>query len=163
MKLLNDLVENLQAQVNAHNELLASLETEISLPASCTLIQLEDAHQERNRSTKQIESLEGARQHIIQGIVIAKQIKGEISISVIMEFCEKEIRQNLKEYRNKLLILVQQIKEVGRKAAEKAILRSNCIKEVHNAIHKGFKRVTYYSGTGKLAQPQGACILKRAI
>lgn len=163
MELLNDLVENLQAQINAHNELLLALEAEISLSASCTLIQLQDVHQERDRSSKQIRSLEVARQHIIQGIVTAKQITEEISISVIMKFCEKKIGQHLEECRNKLLIIVKQIKKVGRSAAEKAILRSNCIKEVHNAIHKRFKRVTYYSGTGKLAQPQGACILKRAI
>jgi len=163
MKLLRELVLNLQSQINAHKELLTSLEEEISLPASCTLEQLQETHHERDRSAKQVRALEFARQEIIKKIALEKKIKGEISLRIIMEFCEEKVSQTLGEYRNILINIVEKIRKSSREAAEKAILRSNCIKEVHNAIHKGFKRETYYSVTGKLAQPKGACILQKAI
>jgi len=163
MNLLRALVENLQSQVNTHKELLAALEDEISLPASCTLDQLQEAQSERDRSVKQIRALELARQEIIRNIAREKKIKGEVSLRVIMGFCEEKVSQILSEYRNTLLHIVDKIRKSSREAAEKAILRSNCIKEVHNAIHKRFKRETYYSITGKLAQPKGACILQKAI
>jgi len=87
----------------------------------------------------------------------------ELSISDILGDCEVTVRSSLQELKDQLLNLMKEIRLVGRKIAERSILRSNCITDVQDVIHRALNRQSLYSKQGKITKPKGAMVLQRAI
>ncbi|MCP4296286.1 MAG: flagellar protein FlgN [Proteobacteria bacterium] len=161
--LTDDLAENLQSQVVSHQGLLQVLDEELELTAHCTIDDLENIQHQRDRLTSEIFQLEQTRIQILDKYCKKNSLREEVSISEILKNCDISVRSILQELKSQLIHLMQQIREAGRKVAEQSILRSNCITEVQNVVHRALQRQTLYSNQGKITKPKGAMVLQKAI
>jgi flagellar biosynthesis/type III secretory pathway chaperone len=161
--LINSLIENLEAQVTLHTGLLHTLNEELELTTDCTTDELVNIQKKRDRLAKEIFELEQTRIRIMTRYCTQNGSSTTSSISEILEDCEVKIQSVLRELKEQLRTLMEQIQQTGRKIAERSLLRSNCITEVQNVIQRALKRQVLYSKYGKITKPKGALVLQKAI
>ena len=161
--MLRKLIDNLDGQLQFHRVMLDVLVEEVALPTSCQVSELEALHAKRDRALDEIKALEMARLRIIETYANENGLTGDHSLKSIIATSDSETGAKLQSQRDQLMELVTRIKEVGQKNAERAILRKNCITEVQQALHKGFKRTSVYSMYGKIQQPKGSFTLQRRV
>lgn len=161
--LIDDLAENLQSQVVSHQGLLRVLDEELELTAYCTIVELENIQNQRDHRAREIYKLEQVRIQIFTQYCNKNSISKDIPITEILKNCEISVRSTLQGLKSQLLDLMKQIQGVGKKIAARSVLRSNCITEVQNVIHRALQRQTLYSKHGKITKPKGAMVLQRAI
>ncbi len=161
--LISQLVDNLESQIEVHQVLLDVLNQEGELPASCSLMELEEVQSVRDITASQILDLETARFRIIEEYKRSTGISSEITLREIAEQCEKDTGDSLFILRDHLTMLIQEIREAGKRNAERAITRKTCFNEIQEAVHKSFHRHSVYSVNGVMSQPRGAYLVQKAI
>mgnify|MGYP003573966961 FL=1 len=160
---LESLNSNLNNQVELHEQLLNTLQNELNLTAHCSLIELQEIQDLRDKTAKKISVLEQERLALIQQIGVQYQLPGEITLSAISEHADPVSGSRLSKFNTTLLDLIQQIQKVAREIAENSMIRKNCITEVQNGLNRSLKRQSVYSKQGMMKQPKGALMMQRAI
>jgi hypothetical protein len=157
------LIQNLESQVEMHQVLLEALIQELALPASCSLLELEETQTVRNATVRRIAELEASRLSLVNRYKAKKSISGDISLSDIINACDIEEKKRLSGLKKQLSDVIAQIRRTSKENAEKATARVACFKEIHNSIHKNFHRHPVYSMNGTMNELKGACLIKRSI
>ncbi len=158
-----DLITNLEDQLEVHDVLLESLQSERSLTASCSLTDLNEIHSVRDSATNRIFELESERLKIINKIKNEQDSKSNVSLKEIIENSTGGSRNTLIQLRQSLLKTIQSIRNVGEENAETAMARIACFNEVQGAIDKSLKSVSTYSGTGLIKKSARASFLNKSI
>lgn len=109
------LVDNLSSQVELHSVLLDILETESELPATCTVLELEDLHSVRDMAVQNIAVLEQSRIAIIEEYKKNHQITRAISLKDIIDQSPLRDRQQLIDFRSELKCVVERIQQISKK------------------------------------------------
>lgn len=161
--IVTSLIENLEAQVEWHELLLEVLKLQEGLAAKTTLTDVEDLVGQRSLITKQIYDLETGRLKMVEAFVKEHQMEPDANLEAIACKLDDEQGASLRALKAQLMDLVEPIREFGQAAAAKAQARSNCFNEVHQSLHRTFKRAATYSQYGQVRNPQGSVYLTRSI
>ncbi|MCP4755368.1 MAG: flagellar protein FlgN [Proteobacteria bacterium] len=156
------LVQNLESQVEMHQVMLDVLNQENVLPASCTLLELEEIHSVRDLTAGRISELESSRIQLVGNFKRKRGISEDISLKQLIDECRPELQETFISLRIRLKELTRDIRKIGKKNAETAMARVACFNELQDAVQKSFKRYSVYAGNGMLAKPKGA-YLDRSI
>ncbi|MGK0289176.1 MAG: hypothetical protein ACI86H_000606 [bacterium] len=159
---LEILVENLQAQISLHEELLDILTRETELPTNCSLEVLAELQNAKDQVVQSIYQKEDDRIKMVQQYCDHEQLV-DGSLSRIIEVCDDEFQSELIHCKRTLLELIEEVKEVGQKSALIANARLQSIVGMQNAIHRVFHRQPLYSQKGKVSQPRGACLVRKSV
>ena len=146
-----------------HQLMLDTLLKESDLPASCSLADLRDNHRQRDQTAQKILDLEKERQELMTRFILDQQLKCDVRLKSLLHLCEPPLKKGLLSARKKILELVEKIKTLARKNAEKAITRINCLNEVQGAVNKALKRQSLYNVKGRMDQPKGSCFVRKSI
>lgn len=157
------LIKNLESQVEMHEVLLETLNQELELPASCSLLELEEIQSARTTTVKRIGELESSRIALISAVETDPSKEGNITLSDIIKSCDIDQKSKLIDLKKQLNQVISQIRVTSRKNAEKATARIACFREVHNSIHKSFHRHPVYSVNGTMNEVGGSCLIKRSV
>ena len=163
VKIDNRLAENLESQVEMHQVLLDVLDQEYQLPASCSLLELEEIQSVRDTTVKRISELESMRIQIVEDYQQSNWIGESITLSDILNDCEDELHASMTSSRNRLSNLIEDIRVTGKQNAEKALTRIACFDELQEAVQNSFNRHSVYSMEGVMAKPKGACLVKKSV
>ena len=104
--LLEKLIGNLRLQIENHELLLVTLETETKLPANCRVDELEKTQQLRDKMVFQIKKLELERQIITQQYCEENQLSKSVSLKIIIQHCSRENQEILQQQREQLTTLI---------------------------------------------------------
>jgi hypothetical protein len=161
--LLEKLIGNLRLQIENHDLLLVTLETETKLPANCRVDELEKTQQLRDKMVVQIKKLELERQIITRQYCEENQLSNSVSLKIIIQHCDRESQEILQQQREQLTTLIQKISEAGKQNASQANARIACFNEIQGAVNKALKRSPTYSFYGIIKKPKGACIMQKSV
>lgn len=161
--ILTSLIENLEAQLEWHQLLLDVLEVQAGFTARTALLDLEDIVGQRDLITNQIASLEAGRLKMVQAFVQKNNMEPDSSLEMIAAEANPEQGARLRQLKAQLLALVTPIRQFALLGAEKAQARSNCYSEVHQSLHRSFKRTSTYSQYGQVSTPKGSVFLTRSV
>lgn len=159
--LITNLIQNLESQIEMHQVLLETLRQELDLPASCSLLELEEIQSTRTLTVQRIQELESSRLNLLREF--KSDAVEKLTLSDIVNTCQPGEQEKLINLKSTLNSIIERIRSAGKKNAEKATARIACFREVHNSIHKSFHRHPVYSGNGTMNQIGGSCIIKRSI
>lgn len=160
---IETLIENLSDQVELHAILLESLELESSLPASCSIQELEELHSVRDMAVQNVAAVEKSRLKLMEAYQVAHRVSGSISLKDIIKKCNKTDQKRLTALRAELKQLLENIQQTSKKNAGRAVARMACFNEIQGNLQKTFKRIPTYSMRGVLNRPKGAYFVKRSI
>ncbi|MBT4290446.1 MAG: hypothetical protein HOD92_24225 [Deltaproteobacteria bacterium] len=161
--LLEQLIGNLRLQIENHELLLESMETETNLPANCGVDKLEKTQQLRDKMVIQIRKLELERLDITRLYCKENQLAKPVSLKIIIDHCSRDKQKVLQQQREQLTILIQKITEVGKLNASQANARIACFSEIQSAVNKALKRSPTYSFYGMIKKPKGACLMQKSV
>ena len=161
--LLEKLIGNLNAQMEAHQSLLEVLKKEAALPASCALDELEGLHVRRDTETGRIAELEKSRIRIVEEYIAERGLGKDVSLQDIINDSGGKYGRLLQDGRGRLKSLVAEIQTVGKHIADRSIARMACFNEIQGAVDRAMQRRPVYSMYGKLSKPKGAYFLRKAV
>lgn len=161
--LLEKLIGNLRLQIENHELLLETLETETKLPANCRVEELEKTQQMRDKMVIQIKKLEMERQIITRQYCQENQLSISVSLKKIIQHCNRENQNILQQQREQLTTLIEKISEAGKKNATQASARIACFNEIQGAVNKALKRSPTYSFYGMIKKPKGAYLMQKSV
>ncbi len=160
---LNQLADNLNEQVSAHEIILTALAREAKLSADCNLADLEEIHASRDQAVLKVKQLEELRIEITNYYCQKQGLETTTPLKEIIETSPGEIKDTLLERRVALKELIDDIAMTGKTVAARATARIACFDEVQGAIHKALNRSATYSMSGLIRKPRGACLVRRSI
>jgi FlgN protein len=160
---VGELISNLKSQFEIHGVLLEALKNEGSLPASCSLVELNEVHSVRDFAVRRIRELESSRLQLIVLYQKTSEIDESISLREIITRCDRDQQQQLLVLREKLIDVITQIKPEGRKNAEIAIARISCFNEIQGSIDKSLSRISTYSERGEVKKSKGSYLVRKSI
>lgn len=163
MTLYIKLIQNLESQVEMHQVLLDTLNQEKNLPASCSLVELEEIHSIRDLTTNRIFELESSRIRLMNMFNPNDQVKKDVSLKNIMKSCDKETQAILSQLRIELKDLISAIRLAGKNSAEKAVARIACFNEIQKSLNRSFSKHSLYSMKGVMTKPKGAYMIQKSI
>lgn len=157
------LIQNLESQVEMHQVLLDTLNQEKNLPASCSLLELEEIHSTRDLTTNRIFELESSRIRLMNKFSQGSQLKENLSLKNIIKKCDKKTQAVLQELRLELKDLIDAIQLSGKNSAEKAVARIACFNELQKSLNRSFSKHSLYSMKGVMTKPKGAYMVQKSI
>ena len=157
------LIENLESQVEMHQVLLDILNQEKNLPASCSLMELEEIHSIRDLTTSRIFELESSRIQLMQKFNHQIKVTETLNIQDISKECDVKTQIALSQLRTELKEIISKIQSAGKNSAEKAVARIACFNEVQKSINRSFSKHSIYSMKGVMTQPKGAYMVQKSI
>lgn len=161
---LEALAKNLGEQIQHHEELLELLVAESKLPAKTLLQEFQDLQSKQGDLFEKIKMVETQRIEFIKSYAEERDGQEEYTLKEIITQCStKRMKEKLKKYHKKLLVLLEQIQEFAQVNFIKSTARIRSIRETQQEVQKAFQRQPIYSTKGKLLRPEGASLVMKYI